>query len=151
MDTRLSPEFVHVVPQVSCKKRVLQVLAELAAAQTGLDERKIFETLLEREKLGSTGVGRGVAIPHGKLEEVEEIVMMFLKLDKPVEFDSVDEAPADLFFLLLAPLDAGTEHLKALATVSRLMRDRDFCEKLRGVDDSDSLYALLSTPLEKAA
>lgn len=151
MTTRLTPESVHVVPHASSKKRVLQILAGLAATQTGLDEIKIFDTLLEREKLGSTGVGRGVAIPHGKMEEVTEIVMMFLKLDKPVEFDSVDDRPADLFFLLLAPLDAGTEHLKALALVSRMMRDRDFCEKLRGAEDSDSLFALLHMPLEKAA
>ena len=135
MVTRLRPEFVHIISHASGKKNLLQQLAELASKQTGLNERKIFETLLEREKLGSTGVGRGVAIPHGKLSEAENITMMFLKLNKPVEFESVDDAPVDLIFLLLAPIDAGTEHLKALALVSRLMRDRAFCDKLRGVFD----------------
>ena len=151
MTTHLGPEGVHVISHVSGKKSVLQTLADLAAAQTGLDARDIFETLLAREKLGSTGVGRGVAIPHGKMKTVDSVVMLFLKLDKPVDFDSVDEAPVDLFFLLLAPEEAGTEHLKALALVSRLMRDKDLCEKLRGAYDRDSLYALLSSPLEKAA
>ena len=151
MNTRLRPEFVHIVPQVSCKKRVLQTLAELAAKQTGLDERVILDTLLAREKLGSTGVGRGVAIPHGKLDDLDRVVMMFVKLNKPVDFDSVDEAPVDLLFLLLAPPDAGTEHLKALALVSRLMRNQNFCDKLRGANDSDTLYAMICPPLEDAA
>ena len=151
MKTHLSPEAVHVIPRVSCKKSVLQIMAERAANQTDLDEREILETLLTREKLGSTGVGRGVAIPHGKMASVDSIVMMFFKLDKPVDFDSLDDAPVDLLFLLLAPEDAGTEHLKALALVSRMMRDEDFCKKLRGSFDSDSLYALLCPPLEQAA
>ena len=151
MNTHLSSKDVHVLTNISNKKRVLQTLAELGAAQTGIDESVIYEALLAREKLGSTGVGRGVAIPHCKLKEASEIAILFLKLDKPVDFDSVDEAPVDLFFLLLAPENAGTDHLKALALVSRMMRDAEFCEKLRGAYDRDTVYALLSSPIEKAA
>ncbi len=151
MNSYLKPEAVHIISHASGKKRVLQMLAELGAKQTGMDEALIFETLFEREKLGSTGVGRGVAIPHGKLKGADGVSMMFLKLGKPVDFGSVDDAPVDLFFLLLAPENAGTEHLKALAMVSRLMRNNDFCEKLRGAYDRDTLYALLCAPIEKAA
>ncbi len=114
------------------------------AESYGLVEREIFEILLAREKLGSTGVGSGIAIPHGKIKDLDRLKGYFARLDRPVEFDAVDERPVDLIFLLLAPEEAGADHLKALAKVSRLMRDKNVCKKLRGSDTSEALYALLT-------
>ncbi len=114
------------------------------AESYGLVEREIFEILLSREKLGSTGVGSGIAIPHGKIKDLDRLRGYFARLDRPVEFDAVDERPVDLIFLLLAPEEAGADHLKALARVSRLMRDENVCKKLRGSDTSEALYALLT-------
>lgn len=128
------------------KKQALQELAKRAAQITGLHERAIFDVLLERERLGTTGVGNGIAIPHGKLPDLSRLYGLFARLEKPIDFDSVDEQPVDLIFLLLAPEGAGADHLKALARVSRLLRDRAVCEKLRGSDDPDALYALLTEP-----
>lgn len=126
------------------KKQALQELAKRAAQITGAHERAIFDVLLERERLGTTGVGNGIAIPHGKLPELNRLYGLFARLEKPIDFDSVDEQPVDLIFLLLAPEGAGADHLKALARVSRLLRDRTVCEKLRGSDDAEALYALLT-------
>ena len=131
---------------VTSKKQLLQELAKLAAPIIDINERKVFETLLERERLGTTGVGNGIAIPHGKLDNLTHIQGMFVRLEKPIEFDSIDDEPVDLIFLLLAPANAGAEHLKALARVSRLLRDRSVCEKLRGANEADALYALLISP-----
>jgi PTS system nitrogen regulatory IIA component len=135
-----------VIPHLraSSKKHVLQELAKRAAEISKLHERTIFDVLLERERLGTTGVGNGIAIPHGKLPELRRLHGLFARLDTPVEFNSIDDQPVDLVFLLLAPETAGADHLKALARVSRLLRDRAVCEKLRGADDSDALYALLT-------
>ncbi len=135
-----------VIPglKVASKKQALQELATRAAGLTGLHERAIFDVLLEREKLGTTGVGRGIAIPHGKLTELDELHGLFARLDQPIDFDAVDDQPVDLIFLLLAPATAGADHLKALARVSRLLRDDDMCDKLRGSESSDALYALLT-------
>ena len=108
-------------------------------------ERAIFETLLERERLGTTGVGRGVAIPHGKLAGLPRVYGVFARLEKAIDFDAVDDRPVDLVFLLLAPEMAGADHLKALARVSRLLRDEALCEKLRGCDTAEGIYALLNT------
>ena len=113
-----------------------------------VSERQIFDVLLERERLGTTGVGNGIAIPHGKLPGLSRLYGLFARLEHPVDFDSIDEQPVDLIFLLLAPEAAGADHLKALARVSRLLRDRTICEKLRGADNPDALYALLT---ERAA
>ncbi len=126
------------------KKQVLQELSGRAAEVTGLSERAIFDVLLERERLGTTGVGNGIAIPHGKLAELERLHGLFVKLERPVDFDAVDDEPVDLVFLLLAPKSAGADHLKALAWVSRLLRDKTVCEKLRGSDEDDALFALLT-------
>jgi PTS system nitrogen regulatory IIA component len=126
------------------KKQVLQELSGRAALVTGLSERAIFDVLLERERLGTTGVGNGIAIPHGKLAELERLHGLFVKLERPVDFDAVDDEPVDLVFLLLAPESAGADHLKALAWVSRLLRDKTVCEKLRGSDEDDALFALLT-------
>ena len=135
-----------VIPKLRAtgKKHALQELAKRAADVTGLHERAIFDVLLERERLGSTGVGNGIAIPHGKLPELQKLHGVFARLDSPIDFDSVDDQPVDLVFLLLAPESAGADHLKALARVSRLLRDRTVCEKLRGANSADAIYALLT-------
>ena len=137
--------------RVSSKKQLLQDLAKQAKILTGLNDAKIFEVLLEREKLGSTGLGKGVAIPHGKLSGLSSLQGIFAKLDKPIDFDSVDNSPVDLVFLLLAPEQAGADHLTALARVSRYLRKQDNCEKLRNTDDQDGLYILLTQNEAQAA
>jgi PTS system nitrogen regulatory IIA component len=136
---------------VTTKKQVLQELARRAAFIVGLHERRVFDVLVERERLGSTGVGMGIAIPHGKLVELDRLHGLFARLEKPVEFDAVDDRPVDLIFLLLAPESAGADHLKALARVSRLLRNGAICEKLRGTDRADALYALLTDATASAA
>lgn len=135
-----------IVPalRVNSKKQALQDLARRAADLTGVHERAIFEVLIERERLGSTGVGNGIAIPHGKLPNLDRLYGVFARLEKPVDFDAIDEQPVDLIFLLLAPESAGADHLKALARVSRLLRDKTNCEKLRGTSDPEALYALIT-------
>ena len=145
IDDLLVPEAVIARLKVGSKKQALQELAKKAASITGLPERAVFDVLLERERLGTTGVGNGIAIPHGKLPELSRIVGVFARLDRPIDFDAIDEHPVDLLFLLLAPESAGADHLKALARVSRLFRDRATCEKLRGTDKSDALYAILTS------
>ena len=140
----ITPESVVASLRVTSKKHALQELARRAAEMTGLQERAIFEVLLERERLGSTGVGNGIAIPHGKLPGLKRLYGLFARLETPIDFDAIDEQPVDLIFLLLAPEAAGADHLKALARISRLLRDRGICEKLRGADQPDALYALLT-------
>lgn len=140
----ITPTHVIARLKASNKKQVLQELSKRAAELTGLHERAVFDVLLERERLGTTGVGNGIAIPHGKLPEVKGLFGLFARLEEAVDFDSIDEQPVDLIFLLLAPEGAGADHLKALARVSRLLRDRSICEKLRGTDQPDALYALLT-------
>ncbi len=138
--------------RASSKKQALQELARRAAEITGEPERAIFEVLLERERLGTTGVGNGIAIPHGKLASLNRLYALFAKLEQPIDFDSIDEQPVDLICLLLAPQTAGADHLKALAQVSRLLRDRSICEKLRGASTPEAIYALLTeTPASHAA
>lgn len=145
------PEAVTPALKVTSKKHALQEIAKRAADLTDLSERQIFDILLEREKLGTTGVGRGVAIPHGKVPELKSLFGMFARLAEPVNFDSVDDRPVDLVFLLLVPEGAGADHLKALARISRLLRDQDMCDKLRGSDSVDATYALLSQSTADAA
>ena len=111
------------VLQAGSKRQVLQALAAHAAAMTGLDERVIFETLMQRERLGSTGLGNGIAIPHGRFAGLERVQGMFARLAKPVDFEALDHQPVDIVFLLMAPESAGADHLKALARVSRVLRD----------------------------
>ena len=130
--------------KATSKKQALQDLAHRAAGVTGLHERAIFDTLLERERLGTTGVGLGIAIPHGKMADLDRLYGVFARLKNPVDFDAVDDQPVDLIFLLLAPESAGADHLKALARVSRLLRDQSVCEKLRGSDTPAAIYALLT-------
>ncbi|MEX0589682.1 MAG: PTS IIA-like nitrogen regulatory protein PtsN [Xanthobacteraceae bacterium] len=132
--------------KVKNKKQALQELAARAAQSSGRGEREIFDTLLQRERLGSTGIGRGVAIPHGKLPKLDRLVGLFARLDKPVDFDALDGEPVDLIFLLLAPEGAGADHLKALARIARLLRDERMAEKLRAARDKDAIFALLTAP-----
>jgi len=126
------------------KKQVLQELARRAATVTGIADKGIFDALVERERLGTTGIGGGVAVPHCRLPELDRLYGMFARLERPIPFEAIDDQPVDLVFLLLAPLEAGAEHLKALARVSRLLRDKAMCEKLRGANSADALYALLT-------
>jgi len=140
----ITPKSVIANLRVTSKKQALQELARFAAGLTGEQERAIFEVLLERERLGTTGVGAGVAIPHGKLPGLKHLYGVFARLETPIDFESVDEQPVDLIFLLLAPESTGADHLKALARVSRLLRDREMCEKLRGSDTGDAIFALLT-------
>ena len=147
----LSPEAVIPSLKATSKKQALQEIAKHAAELTGLHERAIFDTLLERERLGTTGVGNGIAIPHGKPPQLTRLYGLFARLERPIDFDSIDEQPVDLMFLLLAPETAGADHLKALARISRLLRDRGICEKLRGTDSAEGLYRRLPPQEANAA
>jgi nitrogen PTS system EIIA component len=144
MTELVTPEAIIPSLRVSSKKQALQELAQRAATMTGLNERSIFEVLLQREKLGTTGVGNGVAIPHGKLTELKTIFSLFARLERPIDFEAMDGQPVDLLFLMLAPEGAGAEHLKALARVARLLRQDETVSKLRASRDAESIYAVLS-------
>jgi PTS system nitrogen regulatory IIA component len=152
-DLLAGPDAVLACVKASGKKALLAELAAKAAARYGLDERRLFDRLLERERLGSTGIGGGIAIPHGRMANLTKPVGLFARLGHPVDFDSIDERPVDTVFLLLAPEGAGADHLKALARVSRLLRDRSLVEKLRATDKADALFALLveALPAQSAA
>jgi PTS system nitrogen regulatory IIA component len=147
----VTPAAVVASLKATSKKQALQELARRAAELTGEQERAIFDVLLERERLGTTGVGDGVAIPHGKLPNLRRLVGVFARLERPIDFEAIDEQPVDLIFLLLAPGTAGADHLKALARVSRLLRDRQMREKLRGSETREALYALLVEQQASAA
>ncbi len=147
----ISADGVVTSLRAKSKKQALLDLSQTAATITGLPQRDIFETLLQRERLGSTGVGRGVAIPHGKHVALKRIVCVFAHLDEAIPFDSLDEEPVDLIFLLLAPEQAGADHLKALARISRVLRDPQAIEKLRSSRDKATLYAVLTEPLASHA
>lgn len=138
----LAPDAVVAALAVPNKKSLFQQLAQLSAKQRQLDPKLVVDRLIERERLGSTGFGGGVAIPHGKIDGLDQVVGIFAKLATPIDFAAIDEMPVDLVFLLLSPPDAGVEHLKALARVSRKLRDRTFVAKLRGAGSPDALYAL---------
>ena len=134
--------------RANSKKKVLQQLSAHAAGLTDVSEAEILNALLEREQLGSTGVGHGVAIPHARLDTIDCVYSVFARLVAPVDFDSVDDHPVDLVFLLLAPKGASVDHLKALHRVSRLMREKSLRTKLRGARDANALYALLTNAEE---
>src|SRR6266446_5358702 len=147
----VAPNAIIPALKVNSKKQVLQELAAKAAELCGQSERTILEILQQREKLGSTGVGNGIAIPHGKLPKLSKLFGLFARLERPVEFEALDGQPVDLVFLLLAPEAAGADHLKALARVARLLRDADVARKLRDSRDADALYAVLAMPSASAA
>ncbi len=140
----LKPEAVKVISAASSKKRLLQDVGDLAAGAYNMSSSVIFDALQERENLGPTGVGHGVALPHARLADVDTVVGTFVLLEKPVDFNAVDRQPVDLVFALFAPQDAGVEHLKALALVSRTLRDTNVCAKLRANRDSATLYTILT-------
>jgi PTS system nitrogen regulatory IIA component len=137
------PDAVHFRLKTTSKKHLLQRLSETLATATGSDARDIYDRLFEREKLGSTGLGGGIAIPHARLKDISKVYTIFTTLDEPVDFESVDEQPVDLVFALLAPLDAGADHLQALAAASRLLRSKEFCTRVRGASSEDAVTALL--------
>ncbi|WP_208435512.1 PTS IIA-like nitrogen regulatory protein PtsN [Bartonella phoceensis] len=139
----IAPEAVIPALKANSKKQVLQILAEKAARLTGLSEHVIFDIILQREKLGSTGLGGGIAIPHGKLSDIDRIVGVFARLESPVDFEALDDEPIDLIFLLLAPENSGADHLKALSQIARVLRHADVVQKLRNTHDANALYALL--------
>lgn len=147
----IAPNAVIPALKVTSKKQAIQELAAQAAQLTGHSERAIAEILLQREKLGSTGVGNGIAIPHGKLPKLARLFGMFARLERPVDFEALDSQPVDLIFLLLAPETAGADHLKALARIARLLRDPDVAQKLRASHDAEALYAVLALPSASAA
>jgi PTS system nitrogen regulatory IIA component len=153
MDLRDLLVIEAILPRLKAatKKQALQEMAAKAATLTRRDERDIFETLMQREKLGSTGVGHGVAIPHGKLPGLDRLVGVFALLDKPIDFDSLDGEPVDVMFLLLAPESAGADHLKALARIARVLRDDETAAKLRAADDAAAMYALLTDNIRSDA
>lgn len=140
----LKPEAVKVISAASSKKRLLQDVGDLAASAYDMSASVIFDALQERENLGPTGVGHGVALPHARLADIETVVGTFVLLEKPVDFNAVDRQPVDLVFALFAPEDAGVEHLKALALVSRTLRDSNVCSKLRANHDASTLYTILT-------
>ena len=145
------PDAVLASVKASGKKALLAELASRATTVFKLDERKLFDRLLERERLGSTGIGGGIAIPHGRMPDLTKPVGLFARLGHPVDFDSIDERPVDTVFPLLAPEGAGADHLKALARVARLLRDPETARKLRDSRDAEALYAVLALPSASAA
>jgi PTS system nitrogen regulatory IIA component len=147
----LVPEGVVADLKATSKKQALQDLAKRAAKVLGLHERAIFDVLMERERLGTTGVGNGIAIPHGKLPSLDRLHGLFARLEQPIDFHAIDERPVDLIFVLLAPETAGADHLKALARISRLLRDQGICDKLRGTDSAEALFAILTESQEDRA
>jgi PTS system nitrogen regulatory IIA component len=146
----LDPQAVLPALRVSGKKQALQELASQAARLTGLSDGAIYEALLQRERLGSTGIGEGIAIPHGKLPGLTRIFGLMARLDKPVNFEALDSQPVDVLFLLLAPEGAGADHLKALARVARVLREPGLIERVRATRDAAALYAIM-TEMPKAA
>lgn len=137
--------------KVNSKKQLLQELASRASKLTGVAEREIFDVILQRERLGSTGVGHGVAIPHGKLNSISSISGVFARLETPVDFEALDDEPVDLVFLLLAPEGAGADHLKALSRIARVLRDQELVAKLRQTDSTSAIYAFLNEEQATAA
>jgi PTS system nitrogen regulatory IIA component len=140
----LAPDAILPALKVQGKKQLLQELAARAHQIARMPERRIFETLVERERLGTTGVGAGIAIPHGRMAEAKSITGIFARLETAIDYEAVDSQPVDLVFMLLAPEEAGADHLKALARVSRLLRNAATCEKLRAASSGEALYAILT-------
>ena len=139
-----SVEAILPTLKASSKKQALQEICERAAAVSGLSERELYDSILQRERLGSTGVGGGIAIPHCKLSSAKQIFGVFARLEKPVDFDAQDGAPVDVIYMLVAPETAGADHLKALARIARVLRDPQLVKRLRATRDADALFLLLT-------
>lgn len=150
-------EFLHPAAITPClrsssKKQALHDISVQASRLVGREEREIFDTLLQRERLGSTGIGEGIAIPHGKLPKLDRLFGFFARLEKPIDFESLDGEPVDMMFLLLAPEGAGADHLKALARIARMLREPGIHERIRTARDASALYAVLTQePTPRAA
>lgn len=142
----VAPQAVIPSLKVNSKKQALQEIAAKASAVSECSEREIFDVLIQREKLGSTAIGNGIAIPHGKLAKLGRLVGLFARLDRPIDFDALDSQPVDLIFVLLAPEGAGADHLKALARIARMLRDHELANKLRDARDAEAIYAVLAMP-----
>ena len=140
----LSSKAVKVLSSASSKKRLMHDIADVAEAAYGIPAHRAVEALMERESLGPTGVGHGVALPHARLDSVDRVVGIFILLEKPIDFDAVDRQPVDVIFALFAPESSGAEHLKALALVSRTLRDTAFCAKLRANHDAATLHTIIT-------
>ncbi len=152
IENMLDIDMVLADENPNSKKQLLQILAEQTSTKTGIDKRKIFDVLLERERLGSTGVGNGVAIPHGKLPELNKLFAIFARLRNPIKYESVDNQPIDIVFLLLAPETDGADHLKALSRVARVLRDDDLVNEIRNSADPAAIFSLLTQiPAQDAA
>ena len=147
----IAPNAILPALKVNNKKQVLQELAARAALLSGQSERPIFDILMQREKLGTTAIGNGIALPHGKMPNLTRLFGLFARLERPVDFAALDNQPVDLVFLLLAPEGAGADHLTALSRVARLLRDQTVTHKLRATQDAESLYAVLAMPSASAA
>ncbi|MGJ8528544.1 PTS sugar transporter subunit IIA [Maritalea sp.] len=141
----LSKDAIVPCAKATCKRQLLQLAADKAAELVGGDAHEIFKTLTEREQLGTTGLGDGIAIPHGKVAGLSGVTCIFVRLDHPIDFDAVDEKPVDLAFVLLAPKGAGADHLKALSRIARLVRSNNIAEQARSLRDGDELYQLLTS------
>ncbi len=151
MESILSQEAVLVTSKVTSKKRLLREIAEKASELYNVDCDKLQNALQEREDLGPTGMGNGFAIPHARIEEIEKVCGLFVKLEEPIDFDANDQKPVDLFFVLFAPKNSGADHLKALARVSRVMRDETIRKNLRSTDDITAIYLLISQSIDEVA
>ena len=147
----ISPESIVATLKVGSKKQALQELSQIAENITGVSSRDVFGIVLQRERLGSTGVGQGIAIPHGKLEGLDKIFAIFARLETPINFEAMDDKPVDLIFMLLAPESAGADHLKAFARISRTLRDASVTKKLRDSDTIDAIYSILTSPVASHA
>jgi nitrogen PTS system EIIA component len=140
----LTPNAIAVGLSVTNKKTLFQHFGAVAEREYSLSSSDVIDRLTERERLGSTGFGNAIAIPHGKIEGLDHIVAIFVRLAQPIDFQSIDQMPVDIVFCLLSPPDAGADHLKALAQISRWLRDPLFVAKLRGAASNDAVYAMLS-------
>ncbi len=147
----LSPKAVISPLRANGKKQALQELAQHAAVLTGLPEREIYEALLQRERLGSTGIGDGIAIPHGRLPGIDRLVGLFARTERPIEFEALDGHPVDIIFVLIAPEGAGADHLKALARVARVLRNQSVLDQVRKIRDPEAIYAVLAESEAQAA
>ena len=144
LGTILKPDAVKTISSCTSKKRLFHDLGDIADTCYGLDSTSVIDALVDREGLGPTGVGQGIALPHARLADVDSVIGMFLRLEKPLNFDAVDRQPVDLVFALIAPIDAGVDHLKALALVSRTLRNTATCAKLRANSDAGTLHTILT-------
>ncbi|HCO53398.1 PTS sugar transporter subunit IIA [Pelagibacterium nitratireducens] len=144
----LSQDSIIACAKVASKRQLLQLLADRASELVGIDSQVIFETLQNREQLGSTGLGNGIAIPHGKIKGLPCVTAVFARLAQPIDFDAVDDQPVDLVMMLLAPEGSGADHLKALSRVARLLRADGVVDRLRATKDGTKLRDILTTPSE---